>query len=1803
MPDHRGDSIPEILERLRLRLLDLTARNRLLNFKPSSTKSLQIVEAVPNAVYDRLLDGKSCTIIPVPDPLPIEYLLRDGRRVKPEIREFAKQRGIDINYELPQWRENVPATGSEGNRLRAIFYPEDLERQCRRITREAQSAIQETGNNMLYLVFGFLEFYESDDADRPLNSPLLAVPVILKRGSVDPQTSLYRYDLSYTGEEITGNLSLREKLKQEFGIQLPELGEEERPEAYIEKIKKVITRKHRWKVKRQMTLGLLSFAKMMLVRDIDPANWPMGKNNSVLIEHPTIQRVFLGSGDGGGQDQDHYAVDDLRENGPSLELIYDADASQHSALIDSLAGKDLVIIGPPGTGKSQTITNLIALAIMRGKKVLFVAEKLAALEVVKNRLDQAGLGDFCLELHSHKTDKKWVVEQIRERQARRYVAPRGLDEKLESLDRQRKRLKKYADLMNSTFGNELNLSVFDIFWKAESHRKRAAPLMSDLEDLVIEEAPLVNGVRLNEMRQAIEDLSRHFQEVELFGPQHPWFGFFPTSLNPGEDLFIRSLLSRLEEDVRKFDRAMAELQQEAHFAVSSENSALESFVQSIESLREPGPQIITELLPRLFPSEDPCGLRCHSLVETCQKLCDETKALEIAIQGKLINPEAINEATLDTVRSDLGSLRKHRVSECILRDLKKIVSIGRTVVEGAKTAFDFFKEIAELIGQPFGGTKASIHCLLDLTAFARQTPHELLSHRHPGLNYPSARDVLATAREQFSALSEQREMLERLFWFDDQPEGAELLRAIRALRQGDAWYRIFQSEWRWACRLHKTLSRDKDIPKTGTDRLEELTDLAKYRKEMGQFQKNEEFIETFGALFHGIETDFEKLEKLVDWYDRGRDVLLRHALAPLEFDLTTIDGNRLVQLALRHESIQTHMETMRAAEEYCSTSIRGTSVFEVAGDDRRPWFERLNALERFLDTIEAPLFRVCALGQSELNADQVFEAIDARCRYIVLRERIQSQSAIREVLGEYFEGLDTNFPFISETLAWGMGIARANLPEATKAMLLTDQACGRLTVLKQVCCAARATAGFAQRFAESMRHYGPFNWDQWNSMLGPVDSQGSTGVIRQRAAIAIENMGALLPWTQYNRARKEVARLGLKGFANRLEAGSISRDKLEDTFLYRFYTSVALSIFGTRTELAKFSGMSHEGVRREFSALDKEVIALRGKACAAHIARNAAPPPGIASARIDEKTEMALLSHLMTLQRPRTPIRQVIRRASRAVRSLKPCFMMSPLSVAQYLEPGAVEFDLVVMDEASQLKVEEALGAIARGKQLVVVGDPKQLPPTSFFDRMMTADDEEDEGTPVSASESILDMCSPIFSNRTLRWHYRSKHESLIAFSNHHFYSGQLIVFPSPYPKTKRLGLWFHFVKDAVYQNRQNHREAERVVDEVLFHMKRHPEESLGVVTLNITQRDLIEDILTERLRSFEEGESYKARWEKDGWPFFVKNLENVQGDERDVIFISTTFGRVAGTSAVRQNFGPISRAAGWRRLNVLFTRARKSLQVFSSMQPEDIIVDDSTPEGTKALRNYLEYAARGVLLGPDFPDREPDSDFEMVVADVLRNRGYEVQPQLGVAGYFIDLAVRNPDLRGEFLAAIECDGATYHSGASVRDRDRIRQDILESQGWKEKIWRIWSPDWFRNSQNETRRLLEFLAARRKAAAEQSAAHAEEDFEDEKDGEDVGRPVPAQLELQVMQVDEDEELYIEVGDTVTYCDVESPSERKSVLITDGASIFEQGIINAATPLARTLLDKTEGEEVDLRLPGREPRRFRILQIDRSNRRR
>ncbi|MEO0479414.1 MAG: AAA domain-containing protein, partial [Planctomycetota bacterium] len=588
-------------------------------------------------------------------------------------------------------------------------------------------------------------------------------------------------------------------------------------------------------------------------------------------------------------------------------------------------------------------------------------------------------------------------------------------------------------------------------------------------------------------------------------------------------------------------------------------------------------------------------------------------------------------------------------------------------------------------------------------------------------------------------------------------------------------------------------------------------------------------------------------------------------------------------------------------------------------------------------------------------------------------------------------------------------------------------------------------------------------------------------------------------------------------------------------------------------------------------------------------------------------SEVGLLKRELRKKRRHLPVRKLLDQTQHLTPRLKPCFLMSPLSVAQYLDAGDSPFDLVVFDEASQIAPWDAVGAIARGSHCVVVGDSRQLPPTSFFQTMDGEEFGDDED--IEDLESILDEFSAAgFRALDLEWHYRSRHESLIAFSNHHYYENRLLTFPSPAEDVDGMGLSVKPVPDGVYdrsKSRTNRKEAESVVEDLCSRLRAGTDNSLGVVTFSMAQRELIEDLLdVERRKSPELERFFSVDVEE---PVFVKNLENVQGDERDVILFSIGYGPDA-SGKVSMHFGPLNLSGGERRLNVAVTRARRQIVVHSTLRADQIDLRRTQAEGVKGLKNFLEYAERGSAalsawaeeVGPG----EAESPFEAEVAAALRARGHDVAYQVGCSGYRIDLAIRDPEAPGRFVLGIECDGANYHSAKTARDRDRIRESVLRGLGWE--ICRIWSTDWWRHPAREIERVeaaLErakaiFRDARAREAIEAKAVSEPERFAssvtaDHAGDEGEGAPEEAASEVVTedqasIGVDEVREVSPSPGRRLTYQSTPSSqlgtNEQFFTPASDGAlREFAGRVLELEAPIVERLLQRRLVDAFEQRL--------------------
>lgn len=519
-----------------------------------------------------------------------------------------------------------------------------------------------------------------------------------------------------------------------------------------------------------------------------------------------------------------------------------------------------------------------------------------------------------------------------------------------------------------------------------------------------------------------------------------------------------------------------------------------------------------------------------------------------------------------------------------------------------------------------------------------------------------------------------------------------------------------------------------------------------------------------------------------------------------------------------------------------------------------------------------------------------------------------------------------------------------------------------------------------------------------------------------------------------------------------------------DMFECAWFASTLDSLSQQDPEIRGFKGEIHNGYVEDFTRLDEDRLAL-----AAERVRRAHGMNAIAEMNSHPDQE-----HLIKAEASKTrkhlPLRKVFAQAAEVLTAVCPCWMASPLSVSQLLDGGRQYFDFVIFDEASQVLPEDAVPAMLRGKGIVVAGDNKQLPPTNFF---AAGDDDdyaaEEESSSAEGFESLLDMMIPFVRSRYLDWHYRSRDEALINFSNRYLYQDRLVTFPGPGGPPVIEHVLAHQELGVDGQEESSNSEVRTVINLILEHARKRPTETLGVITMGIRHMNRVQAALDRELENHSNLHAFfdPNRNER----FFVKNLERVQGDERDAIIISIGYGKDrAGNLPLR--FGPLLSSGGRRRLNVAITRSRQRLTLVSSFNHLDIDVSKiRAGSGVELLRDYLQYAeSNGKRLGDVQLTTVPVNDFEADIFDVLSGQGLKLIPQVGASRFRIDMVAEHPQKPGRFVLAIECDGATYHSSYTARDRDRLRQQQLENLGWR--FHRIWSTDWFLHKEDEVKRAL-----------------------------------------------------------------------------------------------------------------------------------
>lgn len=1561
-------------------LVGLTRQSALIKFRATKTSSLLIDDPAPDEVLSRLQSGKS-------------------QSFRGDLPDASAPRVGDFFH--------IPRPDAEVGPV------------VRNLMRKASTEFIDRGLSVLYLAFGMLDWRDVDDTE--MVSPLLLVPVELIPDG-PKSTPLIR-----AGDDDTVvNPALVLRLK-EFGIDLPTVEDLEGLSASetLAAIRAVLAKNKSfrgWTLRETTYLSTFSFAKEAMFRDLLD-------NEVAILAHPIVRA--LATSDPSQQSVEFQfepieAADIDRVAPPELTpLVLDADSSQRSAVAAALAGKTFVMDGPPGTGKSQTIANMIGALLHAGQTVLFVSEKIAALDVVRNRLAAAGLGSYLLELHSHKANRKEVAIELLKTLDNVVKPPIAMPTHArQGVKERREQLNNYAAAMNEireplnmplhkVLGIYAGLSTAPIAPSPET----APSNLTEAEYFAVQDTlakllrawrPAVQGksflwrdvvndqsleVQLYQAESALEKLRG---TVALNADLIAAFGLTKPSDTP----LLLALLEHqhrtrpggviehwlTDEDSLGMESTRTELgRQIAHLkAAESELSAVASvpwtsFPDLAEITQNPSP-----VTARPFPI-DIYSVSASDLTTTASRFEAQARMLTERLSALASLSSSLGLKPVSTFAeadrlSRLISLRSQNTRP----DRRWFTRAGLTEAVAAAAAL-----------------RGHVTALNDAEAKASSV------FTHEVLNAP-----LAELQDRFTNLHKGLKKLSGNYRTDKKTVAA--------------------------------LLNDATEVKNGIGRLSDAVDWDRATKTFDTFAAAHG--ETLGAHWAGRATNFDDLYVAFNTVDEALTLVDNNMPAPLVTYMTGVDSN---------EAHQTVADTARADFNGWKSTLQQSPA--LAG---RPELllgsidQAINWLTAHVDPLRQAAARIITVANVTGREDHSLNDVNKLFTLVEnarhATEDLQAaEPAYRAEFGNYFNFGDTDLASLDEGLTWAMHLrflAKRPLTIGQVKALTESNMVDAMGPAYEKWTSVRDR--FVEAFLPSRRVELTEEFDEYREALELIHAFNEDSVGQQE-------------WFDYQRAYAELARRGLDIAVDFCIEQRLAESDVTGVVNRALLRSWSDAVIQNDGRLRPLLATDREALVAEYRTLDNNLI----QAATADIIMSA-------NTRRPANTtigEPGIIRREGGKQKKHVPVRELMSRTRNVTPSIKPVFMMSPLAVSQYLPPD-MEFDVVIFDEASQVTPGDAVNCVYRGKALILAGDDKQLPPTSFFDR--NTDDDDDEESDVNDFQSVLELAkaSGAFNNLGLRWHYRSRHEDLIAFSNYKFYEGKLVTFPSAHAQRDDVGVEF-FHAHGMYRRGGgafNPVEAAKVAERVIEHFTKHPELTLGVVTFSVTQADAVQNAIDEaRLQRRDLDRFFDTEDRLDG--FFIRALEQVQGDERDVIIFSIGYGPDEA-GKISANFGALNKDKGWRRLNVGITRARQRVEVVASMRAGQI--PPSSNENVEYFRSYLDYAEKGpqVLAVPySSTGLDPDSPFEESVIAAVRGWGYIVEPQVGAAGFRIDIGVRHPAYPGMFAIGIECDGYQYHSAPAARDRDRLRDQILTGLGWR--LHRIWGTAWYRDRSTEETRL------------------------------------------------------------------------------------------------------------------------------------
>lgn len=1604
-------------------LLDLGKRNKMINYRETKRTTIKLVEPSFGELFNRLALN--------------EETLTFQRSVDREtdIRVFSILSLLEnLSVSLPVTIGDIK---TEGNVL-------ERQRTLKNLRAKSRLAQEEQGINILYLSFGFIEWKDGKGASSQwIKSPLILVPAVLALEALNSPYTLKKHE-----DDIVVNPTLEYYLKTEYGIELPQFDvEKDTLDNYLKSIEEIADQRG-WRILREVSLGLLSFLKISMYNDLL-------RNEERIKKNPVI-RAMAGDAAEANEIPEHLRNFDLDSiSTQDCYQVMSADSSQQDAILYSKNNISFVMQGPPGTGKSQTITNIIAEALAEGKKVLFVSEKMAALQVVYRRLQEAHLGDFCLPLHSYKANKKEILEQIganfKLKQTRvKDVAISNLEELLSI----RQELNKYAEELHA-LNPELNISCYEVYSKLE--KVNDAPAISFAFD-----APLnVSQTKLQSYLNVLKGYSLSLERLNYFVNNNPWDGL---SVRVSGYEYNEQMRTELEEFINSINECIGILSTINESPEICEQAAYISILEIVDIIEK-----ICDLpqIPQIWLGEFNFEQGIKSATDaknTYTKLFDIREAISKVFVDTIYhyNYNEWKEKLLTQANGfvDLPLIRRNDseffVKEAVILHAH-FTSLKNALMDAKKT----YKTINEKLGTDFSTNTYNQQTVVSLLELIRC--NVILNKIWFSSDIAKIRTFVIEAQAVENDIKSVKEKLLSVW----EPEILGLDYAPILLRYKTEYtniFKVFKGQYKQDKKQIQALS--KTVLKKLTDDavIELLTTLKNYHDKLSRMEANAPELERLlGGYYKGVDSDWDYIINAVGVCSQIKNLPIGEIPSRLLDIISVEHTEEAAKLEVLLSELTTALVSAKNEIAYLEAEIDiNLADFDVEGTLKTidMYLGKLNEVSAQTEMVKPYLVN------TNESMDAIYQAIEYLNSYSETKRLI---NILAETYKRDFEDL-----FAEEQTDWDDIVFLLSKVKGLKTSEYFNLLQGLVNIADERKHSLKEKANQIRN-----AHNGgvaAFDWLKQQFSENSALQSLTVATLAEKMIGCMNNLSNLDKWIDYQEAKEKCFETGLEDFIVKFESGYLG-ENIEKVFLKGFYHMWLGAVCDKSASVRRFRRNTQDEKIKKFIELDDLQLLIAQMRIREKLIENLP-----SSHRMLKATdEVAILNKELNKKRNIMPLRKLFRMIPNLLMKLKPCLMMSPLSVSYFLETEAYHFDLVIFDEASQIFPEDAIGAIFRGSQVIIAGDSKQLPPTNFFasttnnfDGDYDISDEEDFSEAIS--DSILEESASVLPNRTLLWHYRSKHENLIAFSNREIYKNNLITFPNSINSVPDMGVEYIYVEDGVYDRggkKNNIREAEECVRLVFEHIEKHPDRSLGIIAFSESQQTAIENaIIDYRERNpFYEWFFDDSREE----PFFIKNLENVQGDERDTIIFSICYGKDKN-GAMYMNFGPVGHNGGERRLNVAITRAKCNIKLVGSILPSDIDINRAKSEGARMLRSYIEYARKGVsALRPVERAETFDSedDFCEVIENFLGKHGYLIERQVGCSDYKIDIAVKNPNAEGEFIAGIECDGLSYINAKTARDRDHLRKSVLQNMGWN--LYRVWSTEWSRNPKAEGQALLDFL--------------------------------------------------------------------------------------------------------------------------------